>query len=373
MGPVKDEQSDLAYIYGQVGHGVKLLKYLKENNIVPKNIELKLGIYVAIPEYAKPAFHLIRKELPETEITIMPGHHSMVVNKNAPTSIITNEDWDHSMVYSWIEFDGMMFLQQNGISGIRDIVKQAVDNSSDHRGTAILYNHWRTAENKVTARYAAVSALYGPVDPIGFYKDYAKSYGIEDVNDFATAMADLNEADLTGMRNVRGIGFCWMGRWRNGGNVAGQNVEKLQTTRKSYAKVLDDLKKCAANTKRKEGRELIAFLDNRIRTTIIYMKVFEKASALNPLQKKKSLTEQEKKEYVRISNETLALLEQYINIYATMNADRGCSGNLVSFWYGPVRATKFLREKFGGVPFNDVVPKGTSVDAPPLPIINPDK
>ncbi len=373
MKPVKDEQSDLAYIYGQVGHAAELIKYVKKNNIVPGNISLKLGVYVVIPEYAKPAFHLARKMLPDTEISLMPGHHSTNVEKNTSVSVITPDDWAHSVIYSWIEFDGMMFLQQNGISGIRSIVGQAVENTPGNRGNTILYNHWRTAENKVTARYAALSGLYGAVDPDKFYREYATAYGIKNVEAFSEAMQALDDADLLAMKNVGGIGFCWVGRWRNGGNVYRFDTKRLETSIDGYRKVRAALKKCVQSVSRKEGEDLIAFLDNRIRTTIIYLKTFVKAGELKGLNAKKELTSQEREEYVRISNETLAILEQYIKIYASMNADRGCSGNLVSLWYGPVKAVKFLREKKGGVPFDDVVPANTAVDAPPLPVINPDK
>jgi hypothetical protein len=373
MEAVKDEQADLGYIYGQIGHDVKLLKYLKEKNIVPDNISLKLGIYAVIPDYAKPAYHLARKMLPDTEVALMPGHHSLRVKNNTSKSVISPDDWAHTIVYSWIEFDGMMFLQQNGISGIQSIVKQAVENTPGGRGNAVLYNHWRTAENKVTARYAAVSALYGPVDPAKFYRDYAASYGISNADAFAKAMKTLDDADILAMNKVGGIGFCWVGRWRNGGNMSGFNLNALTSSRKGYEKVREILKECDNPNDRKEGRDLLAFLDNRIRTTILYLKTFEKSSSLKALNSKKTLTGQEKKEYVKISNEVLATLEQYIKIYASMNADRGCAGNLIAVWYGPVNAMKFMREKKGGVPFNDKVPENTAVDAPPLPVINPNK
>ncbi len=373
MKPVKAKQSDLAYIYGQIGHDVQLIKYLKKNKIVPGNIDLKLGIYVVIPDYAKPAFYLARKSLPDIEVSIMPGHHSLNVKNNAGISLTTADDWNHAIIYSWIEFDGMMFLQQNGISGINDIVKQAVANTAEHRANAILYNHWRTAENKVTARYAAVSALYGAMDPVDFYRDYAEHYGIKPEDAFAKAMNDLNEADLKSMKNVGGIGFCWVGRWRKGGNIYGFNPEKLRTVRQAYEKVHTDLKSCSDSTTTAKGRNLLAFLDNRIRTTIVYLKVFEKAHDLSPLMTKKELNKKKKKEFVDISNETLALLEQYIDLYASINADRGCAGNLVSLWYGPVRAVKYLREKKGGIPTDEDIPENTAVDAPPLPVINPDR
>ena len=372
MTPVKDEQADLGYIYGQIGHDVELIKYLKEKNIVPDNISLKLGIYVVIPDYAKPAFHLARKMLPDTEIALMPGHHSMKVKNNTSVSVVAPDDWAHAIVYSWIEFDGMMFLQQNGISGIQSIVGQAVENTPGRRANAILYNHWRTAENRVTARYAAVSAIYGAVDPGKFYEDYAASYGIDNVKAFSEAMKALDAADILAMKKVGGIGFCWVGRWRNGGNVYGFDTKRLEAAVDGYRKVRDVLKDCAQDDS-KNGEELISFLDNRVRTTILYLKTFEKAGGLKELNSKKELSANEKDEYVRITNESLAILEQYIKIYASENADRGCSGNLVAVWYGPVKALKFLREKKGGVPFDDDVPENTAVDAPPLPVINPNK
>ncbi len=373
MKPVRKEQSDIAYIYGQVGHDVELIKYLKEKKIVPDNISLKLGIYVVIPEYAKPAFHLARKMLPDTEISLMPGHHSSRVANNTKVSVLSSDDWNHAIVYSWIEFDGMMFLQQNGISGIHSIVSQAVNNTPGNRGNAILFNHWRTAENKVTARYASEATLYGVVEPAKFYADYAKAYGIDNIDAFASAMKALDDADLNSLKKVGGIGFCWVGRWRNGGNMSGFAIDRLENAKDGYEKVLDRLKNCGTGVSRKEGKELLAFIDNRVRTTIVYLNTFIKAAELKELNKKKELTEKDKEKYVRISNEVIKILEQYIDLYASMNADRGCSGNLVALWHGPVKAMKFMREKKGGVPFDDDVPANTAVDAPPLPVINPDK
>ena len=370
MKPVRKEQSDLAYNYGQIGHNVKVINYLKENKIVSENFLLKIGVYVVIPEYARPSFYLARKYAPEAEVSIMPGHHSLNVKNNTPKVLRTSEDWDKSIIYSWIEFDGMMYIQQNGISGIQSIVSQAIGNTSEHRANTILYNHWRTAENKITARYAAISGLYGAVNPEKFYQEYAKANGIAPENDFAAAMEKLDEADLISMKNVSGFAFSWKGRWRNGGPVSAYPVDKLEEVKKAYQAVLDQLKPCSNETTTASGRTLLALLDNRIRTTIIYIKAFEKARELAQYNTSKPLAANDKKEYVRICNESLALFDQYINMYAQINADRGCAGNLVSLWHGPMKGIKLLREKNGGVPFDDGIPLETAVDEPPLPIIN---
>lgn len=373
MKPVVDKQSDLAYVYGQVGHSIKVINYLKENKIVPNNIPLKLGIYVVVSEYATPAYYLARKFAPKTEVAILSEHHSLNVQNNIPNIIKKTNDWDKTMVYSWIELDGMMYIQQNAISGIRGIVDQAVKNSTDNRGNAILYNHWRTAENKITARYSAISSLFGAVDPAVFYKDYAKTNGIVSEADFALAMKKLSEADSISIKNVSSFAFCWKGRWKNGGSLSGYPIEKLQKVRHAYEDVLLQLKLCTLETKNKNGRSVLALLDNRVRTTIIYIKAFEKGRELTQFDTKNPLSEENKKSYVAICNEMLALFEQYTHLYSQINPDRGCVGNLVSLWNGPVYGAKVLRQKFGGIPFKEDVPFGTVVDAPPLPIINTDK
>ncbi len=370
MAPVTDNQSDLAYVYGQVGHSIKAINYLKDNKIVPENFPLKLGIYVVISDYATPAYYLVRKFAPETEVAILSEHHSLNVKENIPKIIKKSDDWDKSMIYSWIELDGMMFIQQNGITGIRDIVKQSVENSSDNRGTAILYNHWRTAENKITARYSAISALRGAVNPESFYKEYANANGIVSEDDFSKAMVKLSDADSTSIKNVSSFAFCWKGRWRNGRSLSAYPVEKLQVVRNAYEDVLEQLKACSSETKNQHGRSVLALLDNRIRTTIIYIKAFEKGRELKQFDTSKTLTEENRLKYVEICNEMLALFEQYTHLYAQINPDRGTVGNLLSLWNGPVNGVKVLRHKFGGIPFKEAIPFGTVVDAPPLPIIN---
>ncbi len=370
MAPVREEQSDLAYIYGQIGHDVALIRYLREQKIVPDRLGLVLGIYVVIPEYARPAFYLARRYAPAgTQISLMPGHHSLRVQRNTAKVLRDSSDWQRAIIYSWIEFDGMMYVQQNGISGIRSIVQQATARTPGGQAHAILYNHWRMAENRITARYAAVSGVYGPVAEEQYYRDYAGRMGIRPAEAFAKAMALLDTADLTGMRNVGGFAFCWVGRWRNGGPVPAYAEEKLRRTRQAYESVLEELKKCNDQTTRPEGRDLLAFLDNRIRTTVIYIKAFEKGRELRRFDTKSPLSPEDKKAYVEICNESLGLFEQYIDLYAEENADRGCAGTLVSLWHSPMHGVRVYRERYGGVPLTDKVPPNTAIDAPPLPVI----
>ncbi len=370
MAPVRDEQSDLAYIYGEVGHVTRLMRVLREQEIVPAGMPMVLGIYVVIPAYARPAYYLARRYAPAgTRISLMPGHHSMRVSANADKVLRDSADWRQAILYSWIEFDGMMYIQQNGISGIHDLLQQALQHSPGGRATAILFNHWRTAENRVTARYAALSGVYGPIAPAAFYEQYARKLGLRPARDFARAMTLLDEADTTAMHHAGGFAFCWVGRWRHGGPLAHYPVEELEKVYKAYQRVLDTLAPCGDKTSSRPGREWLTFLDNRIRTTLLYIKAFEKGRELARFDTRNPLPREQKEDYARICNEMLATFDQYIRLYAAQNADRGCAGNLVSLWHGPVKGTKILREKFGGIAFDEAVPPGTAIDEPPLPAI----
>lgn len=368
--PIRERQNSLGYIYNQIGHHSKLINYLREHNIVSKDLELKTGIYIVIPEYAKPAFYIARKLNPDCEVTVLSGHHALRVNNNLPKILQTKEDWDKTIFYSWNELDGVMYLQQNCISSVKKGIDLISKNTTDNRINAILYNHWRTAENKVTIRYSAESALKGGIDIKTFYTNYAKSYGVGAEENFAKAMSILDLADQTVLDKVGGIGFCWVGRWKKGRRISTYPLENLEATRLVYERALKALKPSVSVTTNKDGRNLLAFLDNRIRTAIIYLKAFEKATELDKYHSKDTLSEEDKKEYTRIANETLALFEQYIDVYAQINADRGCAGNIISLWHGPIRGTKILRNTYAGVPFDDEIPEGTAVDEPPLPQIN---
>ncbi len=367
MAPVRDEQSDLAYIYGQVGHITALMRRLRDDHLVPDDLELVLGIYVVIPDYARGAWYLARRfSPPGTRISLMPGHHSMRVAANTPLVLRDTSDWHRAILYSWIEFDGMMYIQQNGVSGIHDLLKE-----TDEKGkvSELLFNHWRTAENRVTARYAAEATLQGPLDPRAFYRDYARKLGILPADTFARAMLLLDRADTTAMHHAAGFAFCWVGRWRHGGPIGAYPVEELEKMRQAYLKVLNTLQGCDAGTTRPAARRLLTFLDNRLRTTLLYIRAFEKGRELRPFPSVTPPPPEEQQRYAKVCNGVLALFEQYIDLYAEENADRGCAGNLVSLWHGPVKGIRIYREKYGGIPFEEEVPPGTAIDQPPLPVI----
>lgn len=352
--PIRPVQSDLGYIYGQIGHILKTMKAIKEQHIhLPP---LKLGIYCT-NQYNVASYHLARKYLPAGAISILPAHGSINVAANVPKVLQTEDNWENTTIYSWLEFDGMMYLQQNGIEGIYQLIDGRPDKSPSVRLYTIDFNHWRTAENKITARYAALATLYGAEMPALFYKHYAERLGIAKPDTFSKAMLLLQTAFSSHTSN---IGFAWMGAWRNGFNF--QPEKDLEDMLGLYQEAKDEMEKCAAGNKNNYAKNTIAFLDNRLSVTIIYLQAFIEANEL----KKPGISN---KQYNAVCDDVLNLFDACMKVYAQMMPDRGCEGTLINLYLCPVRAIKVSRQKKTGVPLDEPLKKPSShFDAPAPPI-----
>ena len=54
-----------------------------------------------------------------------------------------------TMLYSWVEFDGNMYVQQNSCGGIQALLEYCRRESGGASIHGICFNHWRTAENSL--------------------------------------------------------------------------------------------------------------------------------------------------------------------------------------------------------------------------------
>ncbi|ANE49727.1 hypothetical protein [Flavisolibacter tropicus] len=351
--PIQAVQSDLGYIYGQIGHILKAMDVAKRQKM--KLPSLKLGIYCT-NQYNVAAYHLARKFLPADRICILPAHGSAYVAKATPKVLQNEDNWANSTIYSWLEFDGMMYLQQDAINGIHQLFEGQPSDSGPYRINTIAFNHWRTEENKITARYAALATLYGAEVPAIFYKEYAKRIGISSPDTFGNAMLLLQKAFSAHTSN---IGFAWKGYWRNGFNFVSNN--ELKNMMQLYGEARQELGKCAAGNKTPYAQQTVAFLDNRLRATIIYLQAFRKANEL----KEPGISNDQ---YNAISNDVLALFEECMKVYAEMMPDRGCEGTLINLYLSPVQGIKISRQKKTGVPLDEPLKPGTHFDAPAPPI-----
>ena len=85
----------------------------------------------------------------------MPSHGSEGTAQAVMDVIHTPEDMRHTELYSWIEFDGLMYLYQHSVEGNARLLGYIAQMLPGEQHGSLLYNHWRTAENRTSARYAA--------------------------------------------------------------------------------------------------------------------------------------------------------------------------------------------------------------------------
>lgn len=56
--------------------------------------------------------------------SIMPSYGSDGVALNFDAIVTSKDNLEKTELYSWIEFDGLMYLQQNGIVGIAEFIEK---------------------------------------------------------------------------------------------------------------------------------------------------------------------------------------------------------------------------------------------------------
>lgn len=364
--PIRDSQTDLNALYEQIGQNAEAIRRMRSEN--GKRLpELKLGIYCSVTPYAEGAYRLARLALPDTKICLMSSHGSEGTAQALPAILKTPADLANTEIYSWIEFDGLMYLYQNSIGGNEKMMDWL-----NGKGCvpSILFNHWRTAENRTSARYASEVTLSGHLRADDFYASYAGRLAVPDAGKYAEALRLVNEADVFATRHLGNIGFCWMGAWGNGGSYTWMSRENIEHARELYYRAGNLLKEVLEQTgDGKPAHAYLSFLCNRLLCSVLYLDAFHEAVGIQQASKAGKPGSEEEKAYVReVCDRALLIFDQYMEKHAEMLVDRGCEGTLVSVWNAPVRGLKICRERMGGVPM-DSPSSLDAVDAPPLPIL----
>lgn len=372
--PIKPQQSDLNAIYSQMGVICKTIEDLEPK--IGDKVELKIGIYCSVGDYTESVYQLARMAMPNHKICLMPSHGSMGTANAIPNVIRTKEDLAVTEIYSWVEFDGLMYLYQNSIEGNTALMERLDNIDSNAQHLSILYNHWRTAESRTSARYATEVTMTKDLKSPEFYKSYAERLGVKSDEKYAKAMNLVTEADVFASKNLGNIGFCWTGAWRTGGFFNRTKKDKLEYTRSLYyeaGKLLAELMKEAPASS--EAAKYIEFVENRILCTVIYLDAFIEGVGIQTIEVAKdgSVSESEQLRARTICDKSLLIFDQYLEVLARMMPDRGCEGTLASSWSAPIRGLKIYREKLGGVPMSVIPNADDEVDAPPLPIFYEDE
>ena len=359
-------------VFHQIAHHIRMARAAREHFAATKRaVALCVGVYCPARRLHRAAVPLMRRFVPRgIEYAVLPSYGARAVAECIRAVPMTAEDWARARPYTWLEFDGSMYLQQNAVEGVRRLIAEGRQRLAGKQIPAIGLNHWRTAENRTAFRYAAEAMLAGPVDPKAFYRRYAARLGVARPDDYAAAMIAIDDADAFVRDKLFNIGFCWAGVWgrRGLGRIGWWRRADIAVAVDALTSARARLDACLRATSRPAGRDYLAFLVNRVDCTILHLRSVDEVAALQPIcltrrpedpekprtrrddptRKPAELTDEQRRQVRQACDRALALAQRYIALHAQAMPDRGCEGTLINYATVPPAVFRRIRREYGG-------------------------
>jgi hypothetical protein len=350
----------------ELGHNIRVVRALREQRPYARDLPLVLGVYCIPESFGQVAIKMLDAYAPQDcEIALMPQYGSRWVGHRFESFEVSRSAWERLNVYSWVEFDGMFFFQQNEVDGVRHLLDVVGAGSGHEPIHAIAFNTWRTAENQISLRYAAESCICGPVSTEEFYRRYAGELGIDEVKSFVRAMRGIDDA-VEKARDTWNVGFAWpwmwVGWWST--NLTGWDYGKLEEVQQRFERAAADLKQCAEGDLDPEGDGYVSFLQNRVRASIFHLKGLMALYEIVPFTvdddrqpvDAASLTDEQRAQFLRACDSATYYTNRYMSTYAETLPDRGSEGALIIYYYCLPELIRKLRREYGGDTSAELVP-----------------
>ena len=373
ISQLKDDLWQLPVTINELSRNIKVIVLLEEQ-LKAKFINPVMGIYATDPDTLKIVRSIMKKYVPKhVGFCFLPAHGAVVTAQNLESIEFTSKDWKRSMIYSWIEFDGSMYLQQNAINGIEHMLNYAKEQMVDEPIPAISFNHWRTAENQIVFKYLSHALLFGDISRDEFYRNYAVQLQIEQEDIFIQVMKQLEQVDNRVRCELGNIGFCYLGCWINEGlgYIGKWDKNVIDAVRKEYEAIYEKIHTCLATVFSDYGKTCLSLLSNRINCTILHLKGISKLTELQPIcehKKQQDLNDEQRKKVMEICKQATEFINEYMIVHADELPDRGCEGTLISYHYTLPSVISILESKYGESK-NKIVIREDGSDAPPPPAI----
>lgn len=236
-------------------------------------------------------------------------------------------------IYTWCEFDGMMFQQQNHCTGLKACVDLACRFGSGRNAAGLLANHWRNAENEDSISYLAAAAWSG-VAPDAFHaRHLAALCGTPRIARLAQAFALLDSATDLAIRTLFNSGFCPPFVWTGSDtldNVSRYTAEAVADYRTKLLQAAASAGSVIPHIRRREGMERGLFLINRIEASLLHCDILANLVKMRGFLLKhpagKPLGAPGRKPFLRMLDQTRRLVARYTACTASMMPDRGAEG-----------------------------------------------
>lgn len=361
---------DMDYATQQIDSAAAAIHALEREPSFRQRVkELKLGIYCVLPHRIGELFQHARQVLPEHYITVLSQYASKGVAAAYPKFITNAEDLKWTELYSWVEFDGQLYLQQNHVEGIEDLLAQMDATAPGQQHQSLLFNHWRTAENRTSFRYASEATLQGNSGRDDFYREYALRLGISDVEAFLDMQHDMEELHNYDVESLGNIGFAAVGFWTREGQHTGYPADKVRESSERFLQVGEKLTDLYRSSDTGAAREYIGLLGNRVLCSKLYLDCILQGMALRDIPRGEdgTIAPSDQRRVNEVCSKCIAGYERMLRIYARQLPDRGSLGQIVSIWNGPLYGMMHLNHTLGGVPLDTSGRTEISLDSPPLP------
>lgn len=364
-----DWNEDVEYATREIDTAAQAIKELeKEPGFQGRVDNLKLGIYCVLGHRIAGLYRHAREVLPEHSICVLSQYASRRVAQAYPIFITNAEDLKWTELYSWTEFDGQMFIQQNHVKGIDDLLSQMDATAPGVQHRSLLFNHWRTAENRTSIRYAAEATLMGERHREEFYRDYGASLGVKDIDAFLAVQDAIEEVHDFNLEHHGNVGFPPAFFWERLNQHVVYNANSLKHSSAAYLKVGEMLTDLYNKEDAQYAKEYLELLGNRVLCSKLYLDTVMDGLALKDIPHINDgiVSPADQKKVNAICEKCIAEYEQVLRIFANQLPDRGCLGTMAAIWNGPVYGLMIQNNKYGGAPLEH--PSGdVHLDLPPLP------
>ncbi|MBR2948892.1 MAG: hypothetical protein IKC46_03420 [Lachnospiraceae bacterium] len=331
-----------------------------------KKPALRAGLYLTCADTLKILWPIMRKKVPaDVTRSILPAHGALAVANNVEKIGFGEFDWGNTMVYSWAEFDGNMYLQQMSTDGLEKMTQMpCVDNAY-----GLCINHWRLSENKVAIAYGAKTSVT-PVTTKAYYQEYAETIGIGNADLFVEACDRMAILDSFNRDYLFNVGFCSLEVWvkENGYEPPiGWDTEKMEHAIAEYRWLEEAFTAMLDTAKSKEAIAFIRLMINRCKASWVHLHTQVKLEEIKQIYDYKEGKEPTAEQRAAINaalTSAYAYAQEYLDLYGENIADRSVEGHLLSYGAVIPPFIRFVESHFDpsieiSVPF--------SYDAPPIP------
>ncbi len=368
IGP---QRTDLQSVLGETAHNLLALTQLEKQ--VGDRVELSLGVYCAMPEYLESVTDLWRSMAPaDCGLALLSGHGAGRVYRHLPSAKLRADELSRVTVYSWAEFDGLMYLQQDDTEGLASVMEY-LHSLGGGRLQCLAVNHWRVAENAWTIRYTAESTIKGRLTPREFRWQSAEAMGIVDPARVRLALAQLAALTDSAYDLLPNAGFCFYGCWRGPypmGYLLKFSKPRFELFADLYAQTLATLTPCRAD--RPAGTAWLELMRNRLLASERYLRALIPAIEMASLVgtgKACDCPAEHRARAIALAEQSLSKLLAVIELMVGNTPDRASLGNLISMYHVTYRFVREILDQLIGRQPEATESTSAGKDAPASPIL----